>query len=148
MGLGSIVLFNLQSLRHTSKMRIERWCVCVKPPRSVTLKPAKGLSGTVSFNIHDDGNATILVYESIVNIEANIKEKLRLLILKAMNGCLSQNSYNHIKKYNFTLSLAHTVQGVTKNVSSKRINKEALKVIMRIIMLNPDVNLKYVEEQI
>lgn len=67
---------------------------------SVILKPEKGLPGTVSFNVHDDGNATILVYESsvkinesTVNIEANIKEKLRLLTLKALDSYLSQNSY-------------------------------------------------------
>ncbi len=122
---------------------------------SVTLKPEKGLSGTTSFNIHDDGNATILVYESAtkisestINIEPNKKEELRLLTLIALRSYLNQNNYDHVKEYTFTMSLAHTVQGVTINVSSKRISKEAIKVIEQIIMLNPDVNLKYVAEQI
>lgn len=122
---------------------------------SVTLNPEKGLSGTSSFNIHDDGNATILVYESAtkisestINIEPNKKEELRLLTLIALRSYLNQNNYDHVKEYTFTMSLAHTVQGVTINVSSKRISKEAIKVIEQIIMLNPDVNLKYVAEQI
>ncbi len=122
---------------------------------SVTLKPEKGLSGTTSFNIHDDCNATILVYESAtkisestINIEPNKKEELRLLTLIALRSYLNQNNYDHVKEYTFTMSLAHTVQGVTINVSSKRISKEAIKVIEQIIMLNPDVNLKYVAEQI
>ena len=45
---------------------------------SVTLKPEKGLSGTTSFNIHDDGNATILVYESATRISVNIEQNKKV----------------------------------------------------------------------
>ena len=116
---------------------------------SVTLKPAKGLSGTTSLNIHDGGNVTILVYESAtkisedtVNIEQNKIDELRLLTLDALKSYIDQTNYDHVKEYSFTISLAHTDQGVTKSVSSKQINKEAIKVIKQIIMLIPGINLK------
>ncbi|MEH6814132.1 MAG: hypothetical protein V7677_16485 [Motiliproteus sp.] len=122
---------------------------------SVTLKPERGLSGTASLNIHADGSVTILVYESpskisenAVNIESNQKEELRSLTLSALNSYLNESDYESLKKYPFTLSVAHTVHGVTKNVSSKRMNKEAIEVLKKIILLNPSVNLKFVAEQI
>lgn len=121
---------------------------------SVTLKPERGLSGTASLNIHDDGSVTVLVYESstkisenAVNIDSNQKKELRSLTLSALNGYLNESSYENLKEYNFTLSVAHTVHGVTKNVSSKRMNNEAVKVLKKIITLIPDVNLKYVADQ-
>jgi len=122
---------------------------------SVTLKPERGLSGTTSLNIHDDGSVTVLVYESptkisedAVNIESNQKEELRSLTLRALKSYLNENNYENLKEYTFTLSVAHTVHGVTRNVSSKRMNNEAIKVLNKIIQLNLGVNLKYVAEQI
>jgi len=38
---------------------------------SITVKPEKGLSGTTSLTIHDDGNVTVLVYESAAKISEN-----------------------------------------------------------------------------
>ncbi|MGY8813897.1 MAG: hypothetical protein ACKVHQ_04165 [Gammaproteobacteria bacterium] len=68
---------------------------------SITIKPENGLSGTTSLNIHDDGNVTVLVYESavninenIVNIEPNDKEALRLKVLNSIAEYLNQDSYD------------------------------------------------------
>ena len=121
----------------------------------VTLKPAKGLSGTTSLNIHDDKKVTVLVYESptkisenIVVIESKKVEELRILILASLNDYLKLESFNDIKEYPFTMSLAYTHNGVTKNVSSKRINEKALNLIRQIIIINPDIDLNYVAEKI
>jgi len=122
---------------------------------SVTLKPEKGLSGTISLNIHDDKKVTVLVYESPIKISENsvvieLKkvEELRILILAALNDYLNLESFIEIQEYPFTISLAYTKHGVTKNVSSKRINKKALNIIKQIIFINPDIDLKYVTKKI
>ena len=122
---------------------------------SVTLKPAKGLSGTTSLNIHDDRKVTVLVYESPVKISENTVviesekvEELRILILAALNDFLNLESFSDIKEYPFTISLAYTNHGVSKNVSSKRINKKALNLIKQMVIINPDIDLNYVTEKI
>ena len=124
--------------------------IVVADSMSVTLKPERGLLGTTSLNIHDDGSVTILIYESstkisenVVNIESNQKEELRSLTLSALNSYLDESDFENLKEYTFTFSVAHTVHGVTKNISSKRINKEALKLLKKMIMIIPDVNLKF-----
>ena len=122
---------------------------------SVTLKPERGLSGTTSLNIHDDGSVTVLVYESptkisenTVNIDSSQKEELRSLTLSALDSYLNDNKYEILKEYTFTLSVAHTVHGVTRSVSGKRMNNESIKVLRKIIQLNPGVDLTYVVEKI
>jgi len=122
---------------------------------SVTLKPSKGLSGTTSLNIHDDRKVTVLVYESPVKInettvviESKKVEELRFLILSTLNDYLDLESFNGIKEYPFTISLSYTNQGVTKNVSCKRINKKAMNVIKQIVIMNPDIDLNYVTKKI
>jgi len=122
---------------------------------SVTFKPAKGLSGTTSLNIHDDKKVTVLVYDSPTKISENTVvleskkvEELRILILATLNDYLKLDSFNGIKEYPFTLSLAYTNNGVTKNVSSKRINKKALNLIQQILIINPDIDLNYVTKKI
>ena len=122
---------------------------------SVTLKPAKGLSGTTSLNIHDDKKVTVLVYESpakisenTVGLEPKKVEELRILILAALNDYLKLEHFDDIKEYPFTISLAYTNNGVTKNVSTKRINKKALNLIKQIVIINPDIDLNYVTEKI
>jgi len=121
----------------------------------VTLKPAKGLSGTTSLNIHDDKKVTVLVYESSVKISENTVEiepqkveELRILILAVLNDYLNLESFNDIKEYPFTIALAYTNHGVTKNISSKRINKKGLDLIKQIVIINPDIDLNYVTENI
>jgi len=122
---------------------------------SITVKPAKGLSGTTSLTIHDDGNVTVLVYESAakisentINIEPKDQDSLRLQALSAIAGYLNQDSYGSLKTFTFTISLAHTADGVTKNISSKRLNKEAIQVIKQLTELVPGNGLQYVKEEI
>ncbi|PHS72193.1 MAG: hypothetical protein COB22_05705 [Cycloclasticus sp.] len=122
---------------------------------SITVKPAKGLSGTTSLTIHDDGNVTILTYESAIkisentiNIKPNDKNSLRLQTISAIAQYLNQDSYKSLKSYSFTVSLAHTADGVTKNISSKRLNKEAVKVIKQLTTIVPAGDLQYVKDEI
>ena len=122
---------------------------------SVTIKPEKGLSGTTSLTIHDDGKVTVLIYESAVkisentvNVEPKDKEALRLNVLSSIAGYLNQDSYDTLKIYTFTTSLAHTVDGVTKNISSKRLNKEAIQLIKQLTEIVPGNSLHHVKEEI
>ena len=122
---------------------------------SITIKPEKGLSGTTSLSIHDDGKVTVLVYESavkisenIVNIAPEVKAALRLNVLSSIAGYLNQDSYDTLKIYTFTTSLAHTVDGVTKNISSKRLNKEAIQLIKQLTEIVPGSSLQHVKEEI
>ena len=122
---------------------------------SITVKPEKGLSGTTSLTIHADGNVTLLSYESAskisentINIEANDKQLLRLHTLNAMANYLGKNSFKSLKIYSFSVSLAHTIDGVTKNISSKRLNEEAVKTMRQLIKLVPVNSLQYVKNEI
>jgi len=122
---------------------------------SITVKPEKGLSGTTSLTIHDDGTVTVLVYESAakisektINIDPNDQDSLRLQVLSAIAGYLNQGSYDSLKTYTFTASFAHTADGVTKNISSKRLNTEAIQIIKLLTELVPANGLQYVKEEI
>ena len=122
---------------------------------SITVKPEKGLSGTTSLTIHDDGNVTILIYESAVkisentiNISSSDSHLLHLKTINAISEYLNQDSYKSLKAYSFTTSLAHTVDGVTKNISSKRLNKEAVNILQKLTTLVPEDALQYVKSEI
>jgi len=122
---------------------------------SITVKPEKGLSGTTSLTIHDDGNVTILIYESAIkiientiNISSSDSHLLHLKTRSAISQYLNQDSYKFLKAYSFTISLAHTVDGVTKNISSKRLNKEAVNVLKKLTTLVPEDALQYVKSEI
>jgi len=122
---------------------------------SITVKPEKGLSGTTSFTIHDDGNVTALVYESAVKISENTvniipkeKEALRLKVISSVSGYFNQTNYGSLNTYTFTTSLAYTVDGVTKNISSKRLTKEAIQLIKQLTKIVPGNSLQYVKDEI
>ena len=122
---------------------------------SITLKPTKGLSGTASLNLHEDGSVTILEYESptkisesSVNINSSEKDEIRSLTLRALKTYLNQNNHSHIKEYTFTFSIAYTDEGVTKSISTKRINEEAMKVVKLLIGHISNKEIKAIEKQI
>lgn len=122
---------------------------------SVIIKPQTGLAGTTSLTIHDDGKVTVLVYESAVKINENTvnitheeKEAMRLNIVSSIAEYLKQDSYDKLKQYTFTISLAHTVDGVTKSISGKRLNNETVKLIRQLINIIPGNSLHYVKEEI
>jgi hypothetical protein len=121
---------------------------------SITVKPEKGLSGTTSLTIHDDGNVTILVYESAVkinentiDISSNDSHLLRVKTINAISKYMNQDSYKYLKTYSFTTSLAYTIDSVTKNISSKRLNKETVDVIQLLTRLVPEDGLQYVKSE-
>lgn len=122
---------------------------------SITVKPARGLSGTTSLTIHDDGMVTVLVYESAMKVSENSvdihpaeRDQLRLETIRAIDDYLNRDSYASLTAYSFTISLAHTIDGVTKNISSKRLNKQAVKVIQKLTTLVPDNALQYAKDEI
>ena len=122
---------------------------------SITLKPTKGLFGTASLNIHEDGSVTILEYESptkisesTVNIDSSEKDEIRSLSLRALKTYLNQNNHSHIREYTFTFSIAYTDEGVTKSISTKRINEEAMKVVRLLIGHISNEEIKAIEKQI
>ena len=122
---------------------------------SITLKPAKGLSGTASLNIHEDGSITILEYESPVKIsertvsfDSNKRGELRLFALTALKSYLDQEDYSQVKEYTFTLSIAYTNDGVTKSISSRRINEHAMKLVKVLIIYVQNEKIKAIEKQI
>lgn len=97
----------------------------------------------------------MLVYESAVKITENTlamkpaeRDEMRLLTLAGLKSYLVLEKYDQVKERPFTMSLSHTVQGVTKSISSKRITDEAIKMIARLIQVAPDVDLKSVSDQI
>ena len=47
----------------------------------------------------------------------------------------------------FALSLVQTIGGTTKNISSKRLNEEAMNVIKKFTMLVPGKALQYVKDE-
>lgn len=122
---------------------------------SISVKPEKELSGTTSLTIHDDGNVTLLVYESAVKISENTvhidsheKDELRSKVLSSVAGYFNKESYASLKKYTFTTSLAYTVDGVTKNISSKRLTKVAIQLIKQLTKIIPGDSLQFVKEEI
>lgn len=122
---------------------------------SITIKPATGLSGTTSLTMHEDGMVTVLVYESAMKVSENSvdihpaeRDQLRVDTIRAVDEYLNQTSYASLTAYSFTISLAHTIDGVTKNISSKRLNKQAVKVIRKLTTLVPDNALQYAKDEI
>lgn len=122
---------------------------------SITLKPTKGLSGTTSLNIHEDGSITILEYESPTKIsertadfDSHKRDELRSLTLRVLKSYLNQENYSHVKEYTFTFSIAYTNDGVTKSISSKRINEDAMKLVKLLITHIPNEKIKAIEKQI
>jgi hypothetical protein len=129
--------------------------IAVAESISVTVKPEKGFAGLTSLNIHEDGNVTVLVYESAAKINENTldleperKKLLRLQSLSTIDSYLKQSNYDSLNTVTFTTSIAHTTDGVTKNISSKRLNEEATELIMQLIELVPGNSLDYVREEI
>ncbi len=122
---------------------------------SVSLKPAKGLSGTASLNIHEDGSVTVLVYESPTKIEEHTievdedqKEKLRSVVLAALNSYLVKDSFEEIELRDFSVSFLSTKQDVSKSVTSKRLNEAAIKAIKQIFLVVPKMKLSYLDGKI
>ena len=65
---------------------------------SFSIKPSKGLSGTASLNIHDDGKVTLLIYESPTNIVETLIEIDDLQsILETDLPCLALRGYDDME---------------------------------------------------
>ena len=119
---------------------------------SVSLKPAKGLSGTVSLNLHDDGKVTLLMYESptkifesLIEINEAQRASLRIIIIKALDSYLIKSEFKEIKLSEFSVSFLHTKNHVSKNVTSKRLTEAAKTALKKIFIIVPKMKLNYVD---
>ncbi|MEW5008931.1 MAG: hypothetical protein AB1Y36_06585 [Cycloclasticus sp.] len=122
---------------------------------SVSLKPSKGLSGTVSLNLHDDGKVTMLMYESPIKIVETLidvneveRSNIRSLALNALDSYLTKTDFKKIERSDFSVSFLHTKNHVSKNVTSKRLTEAAKTALRQIFILVPQLRLNYVDENI
>ncbi|MBV1876026.1 MAG: hypothetical protein KUG79_00155 [Pseudomonadales bacterium] len=122
---------------------------------TVSLKPSKGLSGTASLNLHEDGKVTLLMYKSPVNIEENLIEvtelqlaELRAVVLKALNSYLTKTDYKAIELHDFSVSFLHTKNQVSKNITSKRLTETAKLALRKIFAVVPEMKLGYLDGDI
>ncbi len=100
---------------------------------SITIKPSSGLSGIVSFNIHESGESTILRYESPTNIiEKSVKirseliSKINHLSHSVLQEYMGLNQFSQWPEQQETISVAITNEKVTKSISTRRFSKNIL----------------------
>jgi hypothetical protein len=100
---------------------------------SIAIKPSSGLSGTISFNIHENGASTILKYESPTNIIEDTV-KIRPELVSEINNLshivlqeyMGLNQFSQWPEQQETISVAITNDKVTKSISTRRFSKNIL----------------------
>jgi len=114
---------------------------------SVTLKPSKGLTGISSMSFHEDGNVTLLVYESAAKMISNTLEldaaeagALKGLARDTLGEYLQTDQYEQWPSLTPLLGIAHTRDEVTKSISSRRYSAAAMRLVEAI---NPHLPLRY-----
>lgn len=112
---------------------------------SVTIKPSRGITGTQSFNFHDDGRLTLLTYHSPSRITENPltlsqdqSAKLRQSASRTLTEYLSQEQFKALEPKSQTLAIAHTKDGVTKSISSRKHSNAASQLIEALKKLSPN----------
>jgi len=103
---------------------------------SITVKPSTGLSGTTSFNIHQDGTLTVLRYESptkisekSVDLESKKIKEIGSLAHDVLKEVLSTDDFSTWPEQKATFSVAITREKVTKSISTRRFSKKVSKLI-------------------
>ncbi len=111
---------------------------------SVTIKPARGITGTTSINFHADGQVTALVYHSPSHITENPLSlspeqatRLRQQAAATLAEYLSQQQFDGVKLQQQTLGIAHSHDGVTKSISSRKHSSSATALIQALKKLFP-----------
>ncbi|MFT5131967.1 MAG: hypothetical protein ACI9SC_000430 [Gammaproteobacteria bacterium] len=103
---------------------------------SITVKPLIGIVGTTSLTFHEDEKVTMLVYESAAKITETLLEigaedssYLKMLAVTTLNEYLNMSDFRNISEYAITFGISRTEDTVTKNISSRRLTKNALEII-------------------
>ncbi|MEN8133998.1 MAG: hypothetical protein ABFS18_00490 [Thermodesulfobacteriota bacterium] len=111
-------------------------CFASSESISITLKPTVGLTGTTSFNIHQDGQFTILRYaspteitEKAIDLAPTIIIEIKTLAHKVFKEVMATEDYAVWPEHKATISVAITKDRVTKSISSRRFSGSSLKLI-------------------
>lgn len=102
---------------------------------SITIKPTAGLTGTVSFNLHEDGQTTLLKYTTPGSIEEyliRLKPEMRSEIIDLAHVVLKEymgaEQFAQWAENQTSFSVAVTADMVTKSVSTRRYSENASKL--------------------
>lgn len=106
---------------------------------SVTIKPSASIVGTISFNIHPDQSATVLVYESVskitespVRIDRKTVTKISQLSEQVLDQLVSLKDYSRLPEYKQGSAIAITQSKVTKSISTRRYSEQLISLIKMI----------------
>lgn len=111
---------------------------------SITVKPASGIVGTVSLNLHEAGEASLLAYERAENapgtriVENRLAltaveiQALRALVDKSLAQYLCTSDAQAFPRYGQTLAINVTRNFVTQSVSTRRLSKTALELLAEL----------------
>ncbi len=106
---------------------------------SITIKPAHGIIGTVSFNVHPNQNVTVLVYESNskisetpVSIDSKTVTKVSQLSEWVLEEFVSLKDYSQFPEYEQGSAIAITQNKVTKSISTHRYSERLISLIKLI----------------
>ncbi|MEH6648622.1 MAG: hypothetical protein V7707_01205 [Motiliproteus sp.] len=106
---------------------------------SVTLKPNKGIKGTHSMTFHEDGKVSLLVYQSaskiidnVVDIEPSQSLALQHLASEVLSEYLFKQSFSELPSHSLKLAIMLSDDGVTKSVSSHKLNANAIHLVNQV----------------
>jgi hypothetical protein len=103
---------------------------------SIILKPQKGITGTTAFNLHDDGNMTLLVYESPTRITESpvagpegLSGQISSLAVRVFAEYAGMDDYTGLPDGDWTCAVSITHDGVTKSVSTRRFSAKLAELL-------------------
>lgn len=112
---------------------------------SITIKPEDGLAGTASLAFHADGNVTLLVYESISQLNQDSlmvaedkKETITQAIHQVLNEMLVMKKFDHLPEYRQSTVLAVTSDQVTRSLTTWRYTEQLKTLIEKVNQLLPE----------
>ena len=115
---------------------------------SITVKPTRGIVGTTSITFHEEGNVTILIYESAAKITENTlqigeeeKAQLRENADAVLIEYLNSDKLTDLSEYPLTFAIAKTNESLTKSISSRKFSKGAVEIIKKMREYAPNINL-------
>ena len=94
---------------------------------SIISKPSAGLTGTTSFNLHEDGKMTVLQYKSptniveeTINIDPEKKSEIANIAHEVLDEVFTKKDHSLWPVKKETFSVAITADKVTRSISTKR----------------------------
>ena len=105
----------------------------------ITLKPTKGLVGTMSVNFHGDGKVTLLVVESptirtesLLIINAAVINDLKKMAAMTLDEYMLRKEFSQVRTYKLLAGISITRESVTKNISSRKLTQNMIQLITKI----------------